>query len=367
MTVVASALWPRVVGHHAQIEMLRRAATRGRLAHAYLFSGTKGIGKRQVAQQFAWSMLCDQSDLMDLRPCGHCKSCQLLHAGNHPDFIEIEKPEGKSELPIELFVGSRDERGKAGLLNLLSLKPMRSQKRVAIIDDADLMNDASGNALLKTLEEPPAHAMLILLTSQPERVISTIRSRCQTVYLGELTAEQIQTILSQEIPDKDQQPIPANVLAQLQMSGGSLEDIENLRQPVWSEISQFLKLNLFHWPLDAILLNTRLQQLIQDIGGDASTQRDNLRILLKMMTDLCRGLLWELTGIGEKTPDGKAIFRQSGDLHVTWEIWEKQGVELLVQWMERMLDAELDLLSAMSVPLCFESLCYDLANLQRHA
>src|SRR5262249_48264438 len=115
-----------------------------------------------------------------------------------PDLFILGLPEGKSELPIELFVGDDEHRGKTGLCHDLALAPMEGRRKIAIIDDADLFNDASGNALLKTLEEPPAHSLLILLTTNPELLLPTIRSRCQIVPLRPLAAEHVRKLLLAE-------------------------------------------------------------------------------------------------------------------------------------------------------------------------
>lgn len=190
--------WQRILGHQRQKRMFANAVERGRLGHAYLFAGPEGVGKRLFARELAQALLCEQSDAEQFDACGDCSGCRQVLSGTHPDLIQIALPEGKTELPIELFVGSADKRGREGVCHELSLSPMHGGHRIAIIDDADKMNVASGNSLLKTLEEPGAGAVLILITKDPDQVIQTIRSRCQAVYFGSLEPSEIEKVLLQE-------------------------------------------------------------------------------------------------------------------------------------------------------------------------
>ena len=191
----------QVLGHQRQQEMFENAVRKGRLGHAYLFAGPDGVGKKLFAQQLAQSLLCSNRLPAELIACGECPGCRQVLSGTHPDLIQVGLPEGKSELPIDLFLGSADKRGREGLCHDLSLSPMHGGHRIAIIDDADTMNIASGNSLLKTLEEPGPGAILILLAIDPDQVIQTIRSRCQSVYFGTLEPSKLTAILQQQAPE----------------------------------------------------------------------------------------------------------------------------------------------------------------------
>src|SRR5690606_25957369 len=96
-------IWNRIRGHEAQVEMFRRSIGRGRLAHAYLFVGPDGIGKRRFARMFAQCLFCERRRAEDLDACGECSSCKQMQAGTHPDYLAVGRPEGKSVVPIELF------------------------------------------------------------------------------------------------------------------------------------------------------------------------------------------------------------------------------------------------------------------------
>jgi DNA polymerase-3 subunit delta' len=173
--------WNAILGHASQLERLRQSAKGGRLAHAYAFVGPSGIGKRRFAFELARCLLCEKRSDADFEACGECASCQQVAAGTHPDLLTVGLIDGKRELVIRQFIGEKETRGKEGLCYDVSLKPMSGRRRVAIIDDAEALNDESANALLKTLEEPPPDSVLILVATSGDLLLPTIRSRCQVI------------------------------------------------------------------------------------------------------------------------------------------------------------------------------------------
>jgi DNA polymerase-3 subunit delta' len=145
----------------------------GRLPHALLLAGPPGTGKLELAESFVARLLCQDEDHP---PCGQCRSCQLLAGGAHPDFRRLTFAESRKtgELRQEIVIEQvRD------LISSLSLTNTVSRRKVALIHPAEAMNRHTVNALLKTLEEPPGDAVLILLSHDPARLPATIRSRCQ--------------------------------------------------------------------------------------------------------------------------------------------------------------------------------------------
>src|SRR5262249_39664149 len=161
-----SVSWQRVRGHDAQIEAFQRAVQRHRLAHAYLFVGPPGVGKRLFALELAKALLCE-TPAPRLEACDRCPPCVLVEAGTHPDFFPGDRPEGSHELPIEVM---------RELCGNFSLKSARGRGKVALLDDADDLNDAAANCFLKTLEEPPPRSVLILIGTTAERQLATILS-----------------------------------------------------------------------------------------------------------------------------------------------------------------------------------------------
>lgn len=172
-----------VVGHAAQIEFLRRVVAGGRLAHALLLAGPPGIGKRLVADALAAMLLCEEKSE---DACGRCASCRQFAAGSHPDLLVVVLPREKREIPIE----------KAREMNqFLRLQPLRGGRKVAVVDDAQLMNLAAQNALLKGLEEPPKDSVVILVANNADALLPTIRSRCQRLLFAPLSESELLGVL----------------------------------------------------------------------------------------------------------------------------------------------------------------------------
>ena len=133
-----------------------------------------------------------------MEACGECTSCRPFQAGNLPDFLFVERPEGKREVPLDLIIGPKERRGQEGLCHDLSLRPLAGSRKVAIVNDADTMNDESANAFLKTLEEPPERAVLMLIASNLDAVVPTIRSRCQLVRFAPLSRADVEALLIEQ-------------------------------------------------------------------------------------------------------------------------------------------------------------------------
>jgi DNA polymerase III subunit gamma/tau len=169
--------WDEVVGQEHVKDVLRPALERGRIGHAYLFSGPRGVGKTTTARLIAMTVNCD--DASAVKPCGVCESCKMVIAGRHPDVLEIDAASNNSVDDV------RDLREK------VALQPMRGSNKVYILDEAHMMSKSAFNALLKTLEEPPEHAVFVLATTEPERLPPTILSRCQHYRFRRLNLEEI--------------------------------------------------------------------------------------------------------------------------------------------------------------------------------
>ena len=166
--------------------MLRRALVSGRTHHAYLFDGPDGVGKELTARALAARLLCEDESLApDDDACGQCRSCRLLAAGNHGDFHLIHRglhqqhPDRAVRVSKGLFLVVDVIRHF--LIDPAGTSPSLGRRRVFIIRDAHRMNEGAQNALLKTLEEPPGRVCLILVTPSAERLLPTIRSRCQKI------------------------------------------------------------------------------------------------------------------------------------------------------------------------------------------
>ena len=172
-------------GNTPLVEQLRRSAASGRSSHAYLFLGGAGAGKRLIANTFAKALQCEG----EKRPCDSCKSCHAFNHGNHPDVIYFQPLKNGKTYTIE------DVREQ--LLETVDLKPFQYEKKIYIIEKADTLNIQSQNALLKTLEEPPAHAVFLFLAERAEAFLPTILSRVVVMKIRPLSAETIADYLMQ--------------------------------------------------------------------------------------------------------------------------------------------------------------------------
>lgn len=157
-----------VVGQEGALRMLLGARRMGRVASSYLFAGEQGIGKRFAAVNFAKALNC--LDPADLDACDKCPSCIKIDSGTHPDFLLVE-PDG-DQIKVEQV---------RRLEEALSLTAYEARVKVAVMDDAEAMNASAANAFLKTLEEPPAGSLIILVSSSPDRLPDTVRSRCSRI------------------------------------------------------------------------------------------------------------------------------------------------------------------------------------------
>ena len=174
-----------IKGQDRVVNFLINSLKNERLANAYLFIGPEGIGKSAVAKELAKILNCQNKEFDS---CLVCSSCRKIENYNHPDIHWIKKDDSG-------FIKIEDIRE---LENDIYLKPYEARKKVYIIEKAESMTEEANNALLKTLEEPPLDSLIILITSQPKRVFSTIASRCQKIYFSSFSNEALEEILSKE-------------------------------------------------------------------------------------------------------------------------------------------------------------------------
>jgi DNA polymerase-3 subunit delta' len=160
-----------LIGQDAVLSRLEEAGAEGRLAHGLLFAGPVGTGKGSAARELARRLLCRTPGAMGRGACGECRGCQLAGAGSHPDWLTLEAEPGK-----EIRVDAVRELGRAA-----QLTPQEGAVRVALVEPAEALNAYAANALLKNLEEPPGGLVFLLVSHRPERLLPTIRSRCQLV------------------------------------------------------------------------------------------------------------------------------------------------------------------------------------------
>jgi DNA polymerase-3 subunit gamma/tau len=194
-----SGNFDELIGQEHIARTLRKAIESGRIAHAYLFCGTRGTGKTSTARILAKCLNCETSDQPTPNPCGECASCKAIARGDDIDVIEID---AASNTGVD---NVRDIIANAGY------RPARSRFKVYIIDEVHMLSKAAFNALLKTLEEPPEHVKFILATTEPEKVLPTILSRCQRYDFRNIPTREIvghlKTIAKSEKIDADEEAL----------------------------------------------------------------------------------------------------------------------------------------------------------------
>ena len=180
-----------MIGHEQTIEHLQNAIQSNKVSHAYLFQGEPGSGKGMMADAFAMTLQCSENGT---DACGHCHSCRQAVGRNHPDIIYVthEKPGS---------IGVDDIRDQ--LVGDVMIKPYNGKYKIYIVEEAEKMTPQAQNALLKTLEEPPAYAVILLLTTNASVLLDTIRSRCVLLNLKPVPDEKVRRYLMEhlEIPD----------------------------------------------------------------------------------------------------------------------------------------------------------------------
>lgn len=180
-----------VVGHKDIINYIRNAVREDKVSHAYILNGERGAGKKMLANLFATTLLCEKGGP---DPCNECHSCRQAESGNHPDIIKVthEKPNSISVDDIREQVN-----------NTIMIKPYQGPYKVYIIPQADMMTPQAQNALLKTIEEPPEYAVIMLLTENADTLLPTINSRCVMLKLRNIKDTLIKKYLMEtmQVPD----------------------------------------------------------------------------------------------------------------------------------------------------------------------
>ena len=267
----------RVIGHDWAVDFLRSGLLKGRSRHAYLISGSASLGKMTLARSFAMALNC-QADDPHARPCWQCRSCKSIAKGSDPDLLLAAEEEGA---PLKIDAVRQVTR-------MLALKPYAARYRVAIFPDFDQIAPLAQDALLKTLEEPAPHAILILLAGHIERVLPTIRSRAQHIPLRPVPAHLIaEQLIARGCPAER-----ADFIARLSSGrmGWALAALED--DSVLAFRAEMIDL------LCAVVAGRRLQRLkvADELGKRIGKDKAMLRRILEYWTTFWRDVLLQCCG-----------------------------------------------------------------------
>ena len=336
--------WLSLRGHDRVVESIRRAMTGGRLPHAFLFVGPEGIGKLAFALRLTQTLLCERVPAAELAPCGVCPGCIQVLGGTHPDLLRVARPEDKHELPIRVI---RD------LCLDLGLKPARGGRKVAIVDDADDMNDEAANAFLKTLEEPPEGSVLILIGTSAELQLDTIISRCRVVRFDPLTAGELAAVLVEqgvvgEARDADRLAV---------LGEGSVARARGLADPTLADFRRALFDDIAAPNgFDAPALAQRIEAFVKAASKESAPQRERARLIIGELVRLFRGTFWQAAGLRPPSPDPH-------DQKAIAALAERIETESILALTDRCLEADYHVRRKLAMNLILASLTHDIARL----
>ena len=360
------------------IEAFGQAVRRGRLAHAYLFVGPASVGKRLFAGEFAKALLCegrsgkkeienrgsrieDRKSKVDapseailnppfsilaedplapftahrLEACDHCTACKLVDAGTHPDLQTARRPDDKSEVPIDVV---------RALARSLDLKPARGRGRIVILDDVDDLNEESANCFLKTLEEPPPGAVLILIGTSADRQLPTILSRCQLIPFRPLPEPIVAELLvAQGVEDQ------ALIQRLARLSGGSLSKALALADPKLWEFRRTLLEGLTQPRPDGIALAQEWIKFAEEAGKELAAQRRRAGLVLQLLIDFLNDALSLSVG---KSPR----LSETADLPLLQRMVKHADADQLLAMIDRCLEADLQIDRNVQLVLVLEAL-----------
>lgn len=347
--------WDIVRGHDRPRAAFEHAIRSGRLTQGYVLAGPEGIGKQLFARGLAQVLLCQSPSTASLAPCNECPQCRPFLAGSHPDFHFVGRDSGKRELTIDKMLGAKEQRGRAGLCHDLSLRPHEGSRKIAVINDADTMNDETANALLKTLEEPPERAVILLIAHNYDALLPTIRSRCQVVRFDPLSDDVLTgLVLEQELVTT---PLEAAALASL--AGGSLAVAKQLASPACRDLRRKLLSTLAQQKWNGIALARELSAAVEEAASDVPEQRILATWLLRAAVEFYRSALWRVAHPTTSAPGGVTEA-------AAWIDAVTIDTDSLVDWLgaliDRCLQAVGHLEQNVGVALCLEAAFADLAR-----
>ena len=337
-----------ILGHEEVAERFRRAVERGRLASSFLFVGPAGVGKRTFAIAAAQALLCESTSPDSFEACGQCPACQQVAANSHPDLAVLRKPNDRSYIPIELLIGDREHRMQEGLCHNIGLKPFRGGRKIAVIDDADFLNQEGANCLLKTLEEPPPRSVIILISTSEQRQLPTIRSRCQVVRFRGLPNTAVEQLLLRD--GGFEQREEAERVARL--SGGSLTRARELSAPELESFRETLVSQLRSKQWNSLRLADEIAAFVNEAGKDAGPRRERMRLTIGFILQFYRQRLREVSEPGTAVGAPSQVFEND----------RRRIAERSARCLERCIEADAQVISNANQTTLIESFVDDLAN-----
>lgn len=327
--------WDRLIGHERIRAAFAVAISRRRLGGSLLFVGPSGVGKTATAMLLAQTILCRRNSPSDMHPCGTCPDCAQVRAGSHPDLIQVSKPNDKTLIPLEALIGPPEARLQQGFCHDVHLRPMQCERKVAILHDADFLNEEGANCLLKTLEEPPSNAVIVLIGTSEQRQLPTIRSRCQTMRFTSPTGEQGRALLRAHLSRMAEEGEPPLNLSDeeiddaLELAAGDMHVAARLASGQSSEVRNKLLTQLSTPVPDPVIVARCINDHLNEISKkEAPLRRAALRDLCSIALQHYRHQLRESARQGRL--DEQNTHRLDRTLRVFREIDRSANLNALV-------------------------------------
>jgi len=292
-----------IVGHRLQLQWFSNAIAKERFSGSFLLVGPPGIGKATVAKTVAKALLCRRMTHDVLTPCGKCDCCVQVDADTHPDLIQVRKPEDRAYIPLELLIGPPDSRMQEGFCRDIRLRPFHGTRKIAILHDADFLNEEGANSLLKTLEEPPPGVVLFLIGTNEQRQLPTIRSRCRIVRFMPPTGDDARELMLRRGIECDRDA----ALNAIELCGGDCEAAASLLSGEANAFRLELMKQLGARPMPVVDLAKTVTSYVEDAGKEAPQRRDRLRDVLAMATATFRDHLRQVADQPESVDE--AVYR----------------------------------------------------------
>ncbi len=293
--------WQGIEGHDAIATHFAAAHARGRIGGSYLFVGPSGVGKTAFAMALAKSLVCERPQ-PGFTACGACASCVQADADSHPDIDVVRKPDDKSTIPLELFIGDDAHRMREGLCWRILLKPAVAPRKVAVILDADFFSEEAANCLLKTLEEPPDGAAIILVGTSLERQLPTIRSRCQVIRFSPLADDAVARILQREASTGGGAVDAAAIERAARAAEGSLTRARLLLDADTNAFRSRLLELLATRPLRGVEVSRETTAFVDAAGKEAPPRRARLRTVMETALEVFREAARQAAGLPATEP-----------------------------------------------------------------